>query len=261
MLFLMLMFVGNSQTVNLDKYKYAIVKSKFDFVRQVDGYQTSSLTKFLFNKMGFTTYLDNEEFDEEYSMNRCSAIYVEAKDDSGLLNTKIFLEIKDCRGKLLFTSANGSSRLKQYVKAYRQSIKEAFNSVKAIGYNYDSSLAKKEVKAVEVVEPLKVEKKKEVVVKKPVMVTKKVPVKATETSKKEVKKKTSIEVLYAQPKGNGFQLVNTKPEIIFVLLKTSDPNKFIIKDKNGTLVKKGDYWVAEFYDKDQLITKKYQIKF
>ena len=256
----MLMVVGNSQTVNLDQYKYAIVKSKFDFVKQVDGYQTSSLTKFLFNKMGFTAYLDNEEFDEEYSMNRCSAIYVEAKDASGLLNTKIFLEIKDCRGKLLFTSANGTSRLKQYIKAYRKSIKEAFNSVNALGYNYDSSLSKKEVKTVEVVESPKAEKKEKEIVKKPVIVTKKVPVKTTEPIKK-VTRNSSIEVLYAQPKENGFQLVNTKPEIIFVLLKTSDPNKFIIKDKNGTLVKKGDYWVAEFYDKGQLTTKKYQIKF
>ena len=257
----MLIVVGHSQKVNLNQYKYAIVESKFDFVKQVDGYQTSSLTKFLFKKMGFKTFLDNEEFDEEYFVNRCNAIYVDAKDDSGLLNTKIFLEIKDCRGRLLFTSEKGTSRLKQYVKAYRESIKQAFNSVKQLGYSYDSSLAKEEVKTVKVPKQPKVEKKKEEKVKKPVMVAKKVPVKKIETPKKVVKKETSIEVLYAQPKGNGYQLVNTKPEIIFVLLKTSDPEKFIIKDKNGTLVKKGDFWVAEFYDNDKLITKKYQVKF
>ena len=74
-------------------------------------------------------FLDNEEFNDELSMNRCSAIYIDAKDDSGLLNTKIFLEIKDCKGRLLLKSANGSSRLKKYVKAYRESIKGAFNSL------------------------------------------------------------------------------------------------------------------------------------
>ena len=37
--------------------------------------------------------------------------------------------------------------------------------------------------------------------------------------------------------------------------------KFFIKDKNGTLVKSGDYWIAEYYKDNNLITETYLIKF
>ena len=67
--------------------------------------------------------------------------------------------------------------------------------------------------------------------------------------------------LLFSPTKTGYQLVNTKPEVVFVLLKTGNSDKFIIKDKNGTLVKQGDYWVAEYYENDALVTKKYQVKF
>ena len=46
-----------------------------------------------------------------------------------------------------------------------------------------------------------------------------------------------------------------------MLLKTTDDNKFIIKDENGVLVNKGDYWLAEYYKNGILIVEKYQIKF
>ena len=46
---------------SINNYKYVIVPSKFDFVKGKDKYQTSSLTKFLFNKYGFTAFLDDEE--------------------------------------------------------------------------------------------------------------------------------------------------------------------------------------------------------
>ena len=38
--------------------KYIIVKSSFDFLKQVDRYKTSSFTKFLFKKAGYKVYLD-----------------------------------------------------------------------------------------------------------------------------------------------------------------------------------------------------------
>lgn len=272
-LFFMLLVCGvTAQDRILDQYKYVIVSSKFDFVKQVDGYQTSSLTKFLFEKMGFEVYLDNEELNDDLAMNRCSAIYANVRDNSSFLTTKSYIEIKDCKGRLLFTSLDGSSRLKQYVKAYRVSIKKAFESVQKIGYSYDPTLAQKntvtqtrkkeEVKTVKKAELTKESKdvKSTKVKKEPVMVTTQVPVKTTEVQK-EVKESAKAEVLYAQPNESGYQLVNTKPAIVFVLLKTSNPDKFIIKDKNGSFTKEGNYWLAEYYEKGQLVTQKYLVKF
>jgi hypothetical protein len=269
-LFLLLAVTATTaQDINFNQYKYVIVNSKFDFVRQVDGFRTSSLTKFLFNKMGFIAVMDNEELDDELAVNRCSAIYADVKDDSGMLTTKNYIEIKDCKGRLLFTSLTGSSRSKQYEKAYRQAIKEAFQSIEKIGYNYDPTLAKKE--AFSKVKKEKVKETKPVKVAKPtkdkkapLMVTQEVTVKETTPVKTVVKKdiqKNTIIKLYAQPNANGYQLVNTKPEIVFVLLKTNTADKFFIKDKNGTFVKDGDYWLAEYYDNGKLIVQKYEVKF
>ncbi len=49
--------------------------------------------------------------------------------------------------------------------------------------------------------------------------------------------------------------------MVFLILKTNVKNVFIIHDKNGILYKLGENWVAEFYEKNQLVTKEYQIKF
>ena len=275
--FLFLAVAITAQESNFNQYKYVIVNSKFDFVKRIDGYQTSSLTKFLFNKMGFKAFMNNEELDTELAMNRCNAIYADVKDDSGMFITKTYIELRDCKGKLIFTSLSGTSRHKEYKKAFMQSIREAFQSIEKIGYRYDPSLAetptvvqvKKEVtpvktpKVEKTVKETKTEKVEKTIStkKEPVMVTQKVVAKKTAPVKKEVKKDTSVELLYAQPNANGYQLVNTKPEVVFILLKTNTTDKFIIKDKNGTFVKDGNYWLAEYYDNGNLVSQKYEVKF
>jgi len=268
--FALVMCLGWSQeTVNLNKYKYLVVDSKFDFVRQVDGYKTSSFTKFLFKKKGFDAYLDNEEFNEDLAKNGCKALYAEVKDNSGFLRTRSYIEITDCKGKLLFKSPEGTSKHKEYARAYREAIREAFESVIKLPYEYDPSLSEEPTivtTEVKKEEPKQVVEVKQEVKKVPVMVVKEVPVKKTETvtePKKnlEVSKELKVEVLYAQPNENGFQLVNTKPAIVFILLKTNNPQKFIIKDKNGTFTKNGDIWIAEYYDNGKLTTQRYQVKF
>ena len=56
-LFILSINLTFAQTINFNKYQYVIVDSKFDFVRQVDGYRTSSLTKFLFKKKDLSPIL------------------------------------------------------------------------------------------------------------------------------------------------------------------------------------------------------------
>jgi hypothetical protein len=47
---------GQEKKVN--NYKFIIVPDKFDFLNQRDKYKTSSLTKFLLKKNGFTVVLN-----------------------------------------------------------------------------------------------------------------------------------------------------------------------------------------------------------
>ncbi|MDX8553192.1 hypothetical protein MK851_06070 [Tenacibaculum sp. 1B UA] len=227
----------------INNYKYVIVPNKFDFVKGKDKYQTSSLTKFLFNKYGFTALLENEKLPDDVVNNRCLALTGVVKDDSSLFTTKSIVELRDCYNKVVFTSQVGKSKEKDYKKAYHEAIRNAFKSVQALKYTYKPS---KEVAAVkeEVVAPV---------------------VSAVEVVKNktiEVKEGNTIEnTLYAQSITNGFQLVNTKPEVVFQVLKTNVKDVFVIKDKNGILYKNGDSWFAEYYKNGTKVIKQYQIKF
>lgn len=235
-LFLLLFFLisGNyfSQEKTINNYQYFIVNTKFGFLKERDQYQTSSLTKFLFNKAGFLTFLNDETLPKEVSDNKCNALFIEVKDVSSMLSIKSRIEIKDCYGFLLFKSEEGLSKIKTYKRGYQEAIREAFASVKELEYNY-------------------------------------IPIKST-VNKPKVNINTTVnnntsdlatEVLYAQSITNGFQLVNLTPEIMYHILKTEVVDFFILKDKNGILYKKNEIWIAEFYEGDSKTTKQYQIKF
>ena len=85
--------------------------------------------------------------------------------------------------------------------------------------------------------------------------------KRKETPKIPLNSKKTIQVLYAQAIDNGFQLVNTKPEVVFKVLKTSVKDVFILNSKNGILCKVGEKWIAEYYENNQLKQDIYEIKF
>ncbi|CAI8407877.1 MAG: Uncharacterised protein [Flavobacterium sp. SCGC AAA160-P02] len=252
------------QNKSLNQKKYVIVKSSFDFLKQLDKYKTSSFTKFLFNKAGFDTYLDNEELPEDLYYNKCNALFVDVKDKSNLFFTKNFVELTDCKGNLFYTSEKGSSKLKDYERAYRESIRMAFSTIEKLDSIYDAFL-------LEVIQLKKEQKKqKESPLVRFVTSESDKPEKSEVISKSIVPSKLDtfdksdvvvIPLLYAQKIETGYQLVDSKPSVVFVILKTNDKGKFIIKDKNGTLVNKGDYWVAEYYKGDILIAEFYQIKF
>ena len=264
--FAVLLFISisiYSQDYNFDQYQYIIVDEKFDYLKQVDEYQTSSLTKFLLKKKGFNVFLSNETIPEAISKNRCLALFATVKDDSNMLSTKSYIEIKDCTNKVVYKSQVGRSKFKDYKKSHQDAIRKAYETMEDFVYTYnqDSVLTpkvdqpahhplKEGLKTV-IIEPKVVKTPK---VEKTIKVEKPVKPKVVKTSK-------PAPVLYAQPKNNGFQLVNMKPEVVFIILKTNKSDVFIIKGKDGTLTKKGNNWVAEYYKNDQLVKEEYLVKF
>src|SRR5690606_15447880 len=57
-------------------------------------------------------------------------------------------------------------------------------------------------------------------------------------------------MLYAQPIDNGFQLVDSTPKVLYKIKSTSTPDVFIVTSVNGTLTKKGNSWLLEYYEND-----------
>ena len=128
------------QNISFDKYQYIVVAEKFDYVKKVDQYQTSSLTKFLLKKKGFKVFMSNETLPNEIVSNRCLSLFASVKDESSMLSVKSVIEIKDCYGKVVYTSEVGRSKHKAYKKAYQEAIRNAYNSMGDFEYTYNTNL-------------------------------------------------------------------------------------------------------------------------
>jgi hypothetical protein len=233
----------------LDNYKYFIVAENFDFLKKTDQYQTSSLTKFLFNKYKIEAFFNSDDLPEKAKEDRCNNLFVTIKSNSNMLVTKLSLEFIDCFDKVVYKSIEGRSRKKDYKAAYHEAIRNAFLD-KAI-QNYSFKKGAKPQKENKVV---KLDKK----VKEKIL-----PKVIKNESKKVIAKSTvnSIQILYAQQNINGFQLVDTTPKIVFRVLKTSKKNIFILETKNGIVYPNGKNWTIEYYENGILTKKNYQIKF
>ncbi|MCD8410639.1 hypothetical protein [Tenacibaculum finnmarkense] len=218
---------------NVNNYKYIMVPNKFDFLKTVDQYQTSSLTKFLFKKHGFTVFLADEVLPDDLAENRCLALTAVLTDASSLFTTKNSITLKDCGNKDVFSSKEGRSKIKNYKKSYHEAIRNAFKSIKALKYKYTPNSTQNIIQ--------NIDNQSELLANKTV--------------------ESTVINLYAQPTKNGFQLVDTTQKIIFKILKTSVKDVFAIKDKNGIIHKNNDIWIAEYYKKGIKKTEKHQVKF
>ncbi|WP_347174137.1 hypothetical protein [Polaribacter uvawellassae] len=235
----------------LSNYKYVVVAEKFQFFKKADQYQTSSLTKFLFNKYGYTSFLSIDNLPDDLKKDNCLALFASINNTSSMFTTKVNVVLKDCNDKIIYSSIIGKSKEKEYKKSFHEAIRNAFQDpiIKNYSYKAQANTIKPVVK---VVETPKVKK---------VAVVKAVVANTTSTNKVTETKKGIKNVLYAQTTNNGFQLVDTTPKVIFKVLKTHQENIFIIENKNGILYKKNVIWVAEFYENNVLIQKEYQVKF
>lgn len=227
----MLISVATFAQKNINKYKFIIVDKQFDYVKQPDKYQTSSLTKFLFNKEGFQAFIEGENLPEEVMINRCLSLKATVIDDSKMLTTKSKIQLKDCFGNVVFTSLEGRSKQKDYKKAYQEAIRNAFESVKGLNYKYKELSSKKGGIVQDESKPSK-------------MIVKE---KDNNEEKNPFGNKIAP-VLYANKRSDGFQLNNVKNKQVFTLLQTKLQDVFIIREKNGIFYKKNNRWLAEFYN-------------
>lgn len=134
----------------VNDFKYVIIPDKFEFLKANDEYQLNSLSKFLFNKYGFTAFLMSDQKPDDAN-DRCKALYMEVLDSSGFIRTNLEVQLKDCNGNEVFKSMKGWSKSKDYKKAHQEALRKAFNTIKLLNYSYtgktDASgdVSKKEV--------------------------------------------------------------------------------------------------------------------
>lgn len=257
-----------SQQKQINNYKYLVVPEKFGFLKKVDQYQTSSLTKFLFKKNGFTVLLDTDEFPLELKNNPCNALNIIVEDKSSMFKTIVFIELRDCLNKTVYTSKEGNSRIKEYKKSYQEAIRRAHASMVDIKYepiievtktnDNNNSIPATNTKSTVINNQDNLKSSN----LKPLVKTNNINLEVKNNQKTDVDTKSSSNsALYAQAKENGFQLINLKPEVVFVILNSKVKNVFIIKGKNGIFYLKDNNWIAEYYKNGKLVQEKYQVKF
>lgn len=162
-LFFILTFVVSqsfAQKNNINSYKYILVPSQFEFQKSEDAYQVNSLTKFLFNRAGFTVYMTNETIPDELAKNSCMALKAIVVNNSGMLNTKMYIKLVDCYNNSVYVTEEASSKEKDYKKAYHEAIRKAFVEIEELNYMYTEPVAetKQDVKVAEIEKPERIVK-------------------------------------------------------------------------------------------------------
>jgi hypothetical protein len=236
-LFLLLLISAYSFSQSVNDYKAVIVPLKYDFLKSENQYRLSTLTKFNLQKAGFTAFYTNESIPSEYS-DRCGLLYADVKKENAFLTTKLYIVFKDCKGTVVFQSAVGKSKEKEYEVAYTDALVDAFKSVYALNYKYNGAASSNIVEVVPT--------QSQVIAAVPAIVDAK-----------------DLNILYAQPTASGFQLVDSTPKVILKLLRTSRNDTFIATKEGvqGVLIAKSNQWFFEYYQNNQLVSEQIGVKF
>ncbi len=264
--------LGYSASAQLNGYKYIIVPKKFAAFKMENQHQTSTTIKYLFSKKGFNTVYD-DQLPEELAGNRCLGLRVELEDNSNMFNTKTTLVLNDCQGIEVYRTTEGRNRIKEYKAAYRAAVIDAFAPIQSMEYVYTPQ-EEEQTKDKPIIVSFKDDVKS--VNEKP---TTRVVVQETTTENQSfksmepvasnIKKADSttdskpLNILYAQPTDDGYQLVDSTPKVVLKLIKTSVDNIFLVDHdtKNGMVYKKGDTWFLEYAEGNKKTKKELLIKF
>ncbi|MCT4630199.1 MAG: hypothetical protein N4A42_09980 [Winogradskyella sp.] len=237
---------------DINNYKYVIIPLKYDFISENDQYRLNTLTRYLFKQEGFIALFDEEKFPEELNNDNCKALYANVnKIKGGLFATKLEIVLSNCFGKEVYKTEIGSSREKDYKKAYNEALKNAFKSIEELEYKYEAvevkPIEKKVVKKdiVEVsddVKPKSIEKKKE----------------AKTNTLNNVKKDPYKAQLFG---GLNYKLMNNKGELVYVLLYSGKENVYIVKGVDALVYKLNNNWVLAKSTDNKIEIESIEIKF
>lgn len=244
-LFLCLTFplFGGAQSVN--DYKYVMVPSQFNFQNSANQYGLNFITKGLLQKYGFEVFLDTDPIPEDILNYNCNKLYADVLENNNLTNTKLTIVLKDCKNNILFTSAEGKSRDKDWRIGYNMALRDAFKSFDNLSYSYNGSVTAIQREVIKTTND-------------GTTITKEI---ITPSTTEIISK--SNQTLYAQPAENGYQLVDSTPKVVLRIFKTSSKDVFIAEKgaHKGTLYSNNNDWIFEYYDNGKLRSETLSIKF
>lgn len=225
--------VYNTWSQKINQYKYAIIPSKFSFLKEENQYNLNVLSKLFMQKYGFESYLDNDTIPNQCKENVLNKVFLDIDNKSNLFTTKVKVVLKDFNGSIIAISPEGISRDKEYNRAYNEALRMAFNNFQELkSHRYIESATEQTIKITDA-KPIQSEKV------------------VTENS------------LIVKPTQTGYTVTNQEGTTIFILQKTSQNNVFIAEKDNhkGVFLKNNGAWFFEYYVNEQLVIEPVAIQF
>ena len=221
----------------INDYKYVTVAEKFDFLKSKNQYKLNDLTSFLLTKSGFMVLNAADNKPQDLYQNNCLGLNANIINTKGFLKTKLHLELVNCRNEVVFTSETGSSKEKEYKKAYHEALRNAFNSVQALNYKYNGTVP--EISSTE---------KIEIQVPTVAIETTTAPVVA-EVPTTEVSTKMVVSKLIVTPTDSGIDFIeNSSGTTKYSTHATLFDAVYIIENQAGIIYKRGQNWVREYVE-------------
>ena len=219
---------------DLNQYKYVSVPDRFDFMKTNDQYQISSLTQFLLNKKGFNVLESIENYPSDLASNSCLLLDMNIEKIKGFLKTKLEVQFINCKKEVVFRSAIGISKEKDFKMAYHQALRAAFDSIEGLNYNYEASAT------IDISAPIETST---AVIPKPIVQTPSAPVVAASVDSvdsPELPKTLIVSTAY------GYDITDANGRVLFSIHPTMEEGIFIIDKFPGIAYKRGRRWVREY---------------
>ena len=118
---------------SLNNYQYVIVPDQFEFQRDPHDYDLNRMVQFKFNKCDFIAVIDGDKLTDDFSV--CDALKASI-ENKGFIHTNLTLTLKDCNGKVVYTSPKGTSIKKDYKLAYYEAIRNVFKDSRLRTHKY-----------------------------------------------------------------------------------------------------------------------------
>ncbi len=238
LLLLLATFAAKAQN-SINDYNIAVIPARMEFQKQPDQHKVNTHFRMFMEKFGFSAYLDTDIIPAEIAALPCNKVYGSVIDNSNLFMTKVRVVLSDCSNRVLFTSDEGTSREKDYERAYLQALRGAFASFERT-YKYSGKKLEAGTPSVPLASSLKTE-----VANAPKVSSE--PVIASERM-----------AIVAKATASGYELTDAAGKHVMTLLRTSKPEMFIAQAGSipGVFVKVGSEWRWEFYEKGNFMSVK-----
>jgi len=128
---------GYSQE-SLNAYKYVVIDNQYEFQGSANEYRLNEQMVFELVKKNFKAFRNTEVLPDDMNQGACNTLQINVKVSTGL-QTKMEIEFVDCDNNLIYGPLKGNSRLKNFEKDYRASLRKAINSLEDYTHNYEES--------------------------------------------------------------------------------------------------------------------------